>query len=124
VALVALVVSSGCNVLSDTPAVSGSQEEATVKGTVRVRGKPVAGGEITFKCANVNRPKAQPRSAPIAKDGGYEIKTLIGQNYVEVSCTELNRKENRELRDREWAFMVNSGENTIQIDIPATAQGK
>ena len=61
------------------PAVSSSMEEATVKGTVTIKGKPAAGGEILFDPANVDR-KVMARSAPDQKDGTYTIKTLVDAN--------------------------------------------
>src|SRR5262249_29235275 len=108
---------AGCR-FSDAPPVSGSMEEATVKGTVRVRGKAVNNGIVTFRSSNVNRPNAQTKEAPIGKDGSYTIKTLIGENFVEVSCKETLSPKNRELIENEQMVRVRSGENTLDIDIP------
>jgi hypothetical protein len=107
----------GCG-FSDTPPVSGSMEEATVKGTVRVRGKAVTNGVISFRPSNVNRPNAPLREAPINKDGTYSIKTLIGLNFVEVSCKETLSAKNRDLMENEQSVNIDSGENTRDIDIP------
>jgi len=71
------VIGVGCG-NPDAPPVSGSMDEVTVKGTVRVRGKPVNNGIVTFRTSNINRPMAPTREAPIAKDGTYTIKTLVG----------------------------------------------
>jgi hypothetical protein len=86
-ALGAAGVGAGCN--PSAPAFSGSREEATVTGIVRVRGKPVTGGEITFRASNVNRPDAPTKNARIGKDGRYTIRTLVGENFVMVVCKEL-----------------------------------
>ena len=42
----------------------------------------------TFRCSNVNRPKPETKEAPIGKDGSSTVKTLVGQNFVEVCCKE------------------------------------
>jgi hypothetical protein len=110
----------GCR-FSDAPPVSGSMEEATVKGTVRVRGKPVTNGVVSFRCSNINRPKAEIREAPIGKDGTYTVKTLVGQNFVEVSCKETLSPKNRDLIENEQMVEIRSGENTLDIDIPPKA---
>ena len=113
-----LLTCGGCDPHAGAPAVSGSLEEATVKGTVRIRAKPVTNGSVTFNCVNIRRPQASPPRAPINKDGTYEIKTLVGQNYVEVSCRELATAKNRVFADTQIPVMVKSGENTIDLDLP------
>ncbi|MGE3819841.1 MAG: hypothetical protein AB7I30_10415 [Isosphaeraceae bacterium] len=106
---------AGC---SDTPRVSGSMEEATVKGVVRVQGAPVTNGMITFRASNVNRPNAPTKEAPIGKDGTYTINALVGQNFVEVSCKELFTPKNRPYAENERMVDVPSGEFTLDIDVP------
>jgi hypothetical protein len=115
-AVVILMVAGGCG--SGTPAVSGSLEEATVKGAVRIHGRPVNNGSVTFNCVNIKRPNTAPAHAAIRKDGTYEIKTLVGQNYVEVSCRELASPKNRVFADTQVPVMVEKGENAIDIDLP------
>jgi hypothetical protein len=102
----------------DAPPVSGSLEEANVKGTVRVRGKAVTNGTVSFRAANINRPTVPLRDFPIGKDGTYSGKALIGRNAVEVSCKELATPKNRDLIENERAVEVQSGDNTIDVDIP------
>ena len=105
----------GC---SDAPRVSGSTEEATVTGIVRVRGKPVTNGRVTFRSSNINRPTAQTKEAEIGKDGRYTITTLVGENFVEVACKELFEAKNRQMIENEQMVKIQSGENTLNIDLP------
>jgi hypothetical protein len=114
----AAVAGPGCNPWA--PAFSGSREEATVTGVVRVRGKPVTGGEVTFRASNVNRPDAPTKNAPIGKDGRYTIQTLVGENFVMVVCKELFTRKNQMLLDLEDGQMVKvpPGETTLDIDLP------
>lgn len=113
---------SGC--FSEAPPISGSMEEATVKGTVRVRGKPVNNGIVSFRCANVNRPGVALKEAKIGKDGTYSVTTLLGENFVEVSCKELFTPKNRVLVENERMVKVGRGENTIDLDIPEQPAAK
>jgi hypothetical protein len=117
-ALAIWVAGAGCNAFA--PGLSSSTEEATVTGTVRVRGKPVTNGEITFRSSNVNRRGAPTKNAPIGKDGRYTITTLVGENFVMVVCKELFKRENQMLLDLEdgQTVKVGPGENTIDIDLP------
>jgi hypothetical protein len=121
-----LMACGGCDPHAGAPRVSGSLREATVKGTVRIHGKPVKNGSVTFNCVNIRRPDATPPRAPINRDGTYAIKTLVGENYVEVSCRELTTPKNRVLADTQIPVMVQAGENTIDLDLPPnpSAPGK
>src|SRR4051812_32749464 len=85
---VAALAGSGCGG-TGTPSVSSSSEEATVKGTVAVRGKPATKGEITFDPTNINRRKAPVAKATIEKDGSYTLKTLVGENSVSVTNPQI-----------------------------------
>jgi hypothetical protein len=98
---------------------SSSGEEATVKGIVRVRGKPVTNGQITFRSLNANRRNAPTRNAPIGGDGSYTVKTLVGENSVIVVCKELFARKNQALVDLEEGQMVKirSGDNTVNINL-------
>ena len=58
------------------------------------------------------------RQAPIGKDGRYTIKTLVGDNYVQIDCKELRLPRNRAIADTERAVIVSSGENTIDLKVP------
>jgi hypothetical protein len=67
------------------PSVTSSTEEATVKGTITVLGKPATQGKVTFDPSNINRPNASVRTVEVGKDGTYEVKTLVGPNSVSVN---------------------------------------
>jgi hypothetical protein len=112
-ALALWMVGGGCNNFSS------SGEEATVKGIVRVRGKPVTNGQITFRALNVNRRNPPTQIAPIDKDGSYTVKTLVGENSVIVVCKELFTRKNQAIVDLEEGQMVKiqSGENAVNIDL-------
>ena len=99
---------------------SSSMEEATVKGIVRVRGKPVTNGQISFRALNVNRRNAPTKNAPIGKDGSYKVNALVGENSVTVVCKELFTRQNQNLMDLEDGQMVKiqAGDNTLDIDLP------
>lgn len=106
----------GCG--TSPPSVSGSLEEATVRGVVRVHGKAVNNGTVTFNSTNINRPNVAPVQAKIGADGKYEVKTHIGQNYIEVDCKELRQSKNRALADTQISVDVKAGESTIDVDLP------
>jgi hypothetical protein len=118
-----LAACGGCGPYG-VPAVSSSLEETTVKGTVRVRGKPVNNGTVEFNPANVRRPNEGLRRAPINKDGTYSITTLVGENSVQVSCRELMSARNRMFAENEFALMAASGENTFDMDIGPAPQAR
>jgi hypothetical protein len=69
----------GCD--DGKPYVDTSLNEATVTGTVRVRGKPAEGGTIVFSASNSER-IVSPKGAPINKDGTYTVTTYTGGNQV------------------------------------------
>jgi len=104
-----LLVVWGCNSGGSAPAVSGSSEESTVKGTVTVKGKPATSGSLSFDPANPNRRTALVRTAEIGKDGSYTITTLIGQNIVSA--------QGRGIPTFRETYDVKSGGDTINIDI-------
>jgi len=113
-----LLVAWGCEGGGGRPSVSSSMEEATVKGTVTVKGTPVTKGMITFDPANVDR-KVGPRTAEIGSDGTYTIKTLIGQNRVNVTGPTIARDPN--LAMNESTVEVQSGDNQIPIELAPTS---
>src|SRR5262245_34126547 len=78
-----LVFLWGC--VDQRGSVPTSTEEATVKGTVLIHGKPATKGTVTFDPSNYKRKDAVLRTAPLNSDGTYEIKTLIGLNTVKVT---------------------------------------
>jgi len=121
VAVALLIACGGCDPYG-VPSVSSSLEETDVKGTVRVRGKPVNNGSVVFNAANVRRPDVGLRQAPINKDGTYAIRTLVGENSVQVSCKELYTAKNRMFAENESFLMAESGENVFDIDLPPGPQ--
>lgn len=102
------------------PSVSGSSQEATVSGVVRLHGKAVDNGVVTFNVANVDRPSAHPREAPIGVDGSYTATTLVGENNVEVTCRQLRTAKYARYAEDEHFLKVNPGANAFDIDIPPT----
>jgi hypothetical protein len=113
-----LIPHAGCDEHAGAPPVSDSTEEVLLKGTVRIRGKPATGGTVTFRAANIRRPTAGTRSSAIGKDGSYTVKTLVGDNYVEVASKDLTRPKNRDLLGSEQTVKVGSGDQTIDINLP------
>lgn len=109
-----LVAAWGCGG-GGAPSVSSSNEEATVKGTVQVNGKPLDGGEIVFDPSNVTRKTAMPRSAKVTA-GTYEVKTLVGDNSVTVRGKAIDR--DLALSANQRIVDVKSGENTVPIELP------
>ncbi len=116
----AFLACAGCG-NPDAPSVSGSLEEATVKGTVTLRGKPVTNGEISFRASNINRPNAPAKNAPIGKDGTYTANVFIGENMVEVSCKELATRKNMELQENIRPAKIGAGEQTLDVEISSMA---
>ena len=90
-ALIALACLPAWGCGDGAPPVESSEAEATVAGTVKVRGKPATKGTVTFDPSNIRRKNATARSAPIGKDGAYSITTLVGQNVVSVTTPETER---------------------------------
>jgi hypothetical protein len=80
VVVVLLTALCGCSTAPDR---QSSLEEATLKGTVKVRGKRLQGGELNFNAVNPNR-RVDMRKAMISKNGTYEAKVYVGQNIVTV----------------------------------------
>lgn len=114
-AAVVLVGSWGCSG-DGPPSVSTSTDEATVKGTVTVRGKRLARGTVTFNPSNHLRKDAASRTADIAKDGTYSITTLVGGNVVSVQAPEVKKVPGLEYE--ELSYDVQAGENTFDIVLP------
>ena len=114
----ALFVGWGCGGGGGAPPVTSSMEEATVKGTVTVKGKPLTKGEISFDPSNINR-QVGPRTAPIGPDGSYTIKTLTGKNSVTVAGPTIARDP--DLAMNQTTVDVKSGENRVPIELSPTA---
>jgi len=111
-----LLANGGCDEYAGAPPVSTSTEEADVTGIVKLRGKPINNGTVLFHSANIRR-ATQDRSVKIGQDGSYSIKAYLGQNTVKVDCKELLSPKNRQFQDFEQQVDVQSGSNTIDIDI-------
>jgi hypothetical protein len=109
-----LVIIWGCG--DGRPSVDTSTAEATVKGTVKVRGKPATGGTIHFDPSNVKRKTEAVRSAPIGKDGSYTVKTLVGMNQITFTGPAFDK--DRQLQDASVPYDVQSGEQTLNIELP------
>ncbi len=113
-ALTLLVTVWGCG--DDRGSVETTTAEANVKGTVRVRGKPMKGGEITFNPANYQRKDEKPRTAKIGEDGTYSIVTLQGHNSARISSPMM-------AKDPQLAYGIHTidvqpGDNSFDIDLP------
>jgi hypothetical protein len=108
-----LVACWGCG--DGAPAVSSSTDEANVKGTVTIRGKPVNGGEVVFDPSNIKRRDAALNSAKIGSDGTYTLKTLVGENAVRVRGPQVDKDP--ALATNQLNVDVKSGENTIPVDV-------
>ena len=117
-AAVLLVAAVGCNSNPAASALTSSMEEATLHGTVRVNGKAVNNGTLSFRTAHINRPNSPTKNVSINKDGSYSATTVVGENYVEITCKELNAKATKKFRGTEQLIMVQSGDNAVNIEIP------
>jgi len=107
----------GCG--DGAPSVSSSSTEATVHGTIKIDGKAVTGGTVSFDPSNVSRKAAPVSAGQIGKDGSYTVKTLVGGNRVSVNSPEVNK--NPKLRYNSRPFDVQSGDNTFDFDLTAPA---
>jgi hypothetical protein len=106
-----LVLVGGCG----SPAASSSSTEATVHGTVKLKGKLVTSGKVSFNPANVNRKDAAIATAEIAKDGTYTVKTLVGYNMVSVTTPEIVKDP--VLQYNRVQHNVAAGEDTYNIEV-------
>jgi hypothetical protein len=107
-AVTSILAGWGCD--NGTPSVSGSTEEATVKGSVTIKGKPATGGQILFDPSNINRRDARPRTAAIGKDGSYTVTTLVGENLVSV--------EGKGVPTNSTLVIVKSGGDDVPVHVP------
>jgi hypothetical protein len=108
-----LITTGGCG--DGTPSVSSSREEADVKGTVTIRGKPANRGEVVFDPSNIHRRDAGLASAKIGPDGRYSLKTLVGENAVRVRGPEVDK--DRSLDTNQLNVVIKSGANTVPVDV-------
>jgi hypothetical protein len=110
-AAAAVVPGAGCG----GPAATASLDEATVHGTVSVKGKPATRGKVIFNPANKNRKQVGSVEAAIAKDGTYTLKTLVGRNLITVMTPETTKDPALQYFNRR--FDVAGGDNTCPIDV-------
>jgi hypothetical protein len=96
------------------PWVDTSLTEATVSGTVSVKGTPASGGKILFNPSNAGR-IVPTRTAEIGPDGSYSIKTLTGDNRVTFDGEVASKNPGVGLI-KEYAG-VDSGENHVDFDL-------
>jgi len=97
------------------PSVDTSTTEATVKGTVTIKGKPATKGNVVFDPSNYKRKDEQPRLSKIGPDGTYEIKTLVGPNTVKVDSPEAAKAAGLY---ETYNYDVPSGTSTFDVVIP------
>jgi hypothetical protein len=102
------------------PSVETSTTEATVRGIVTLRGKRVSVGTISFDPSNVKRKFEPVRSSPIDKEGGYTVKTLVGENHVTFAGPAFAKE--RDLQDVMVPYNVQAGENTFNVELPPVAK--
>ena len=107
--LVLVAGMNGCG----TPSGDTSTTEATVKGVVKLNGKPATEGEISFDASNYQRQVA-PKVAPIGKDGSYTISTLVGPNTVKLGGSLLKKYEILSYRQKN--MKVDRGDNTFDFE--------
>jgi hypothetical protein len=79
-----LCIAGGCE-SGSPPSVDTSKTETTVKGTVKINGTPATEGEVLFDPTNYQRKDVSSRTAPIGKDGTFEISTYTGKNQVKLA---------------------------------------
>ena len=109
-----LIVCAGCGGGGTSPN-SGSSDEATVHGKVMIKGVAAKGGRIYFDPTNVSRQSAPVASAEIGKDGTYTVKTLVGENRVNVETLETRKDPNLSVPE---PFAVQSGDNKLDVTLP------
>jgi hypothetical protein len=107
----ALALGVGCG----SPSATMSTTEATVHGTVKLKGKLITSGKVSFDPANINRKNAAVATAEIAKDGTYTVKTLVGRNMVSVTAPETVKDP--VLQYNTAQHNVTAGDNTYDIEV-------
>lgn len=112
--ILAVALLGGCD--DGSVSVSGSLQEAQVRGTVVIRGKPAREGFVVFDPANVRRRDVSARRGKIEEDGTYSLTTLIGENRINLEGAEISRA-GLEIASRRTVD-VGAGENTIPIEVP------
>jgi hypothetical protein len=107
---------AGC---SAAPERESSTEEATVKGTVKLHGKPMNAGVLHFNANNPSR-TVKNRDATIGKDGTYSVQAFVGLNTVTVTPPKTRTAKEGVayfgLEYEEKTVVVKSGENTADVE--------
>ncbi len=96
-----------------TPSGDTSTAEATVKGVVKLNGKPATEGEISFDPSNYQR-QVPAKTAPIGKDGSYTITTMVGPNTIKLTGPIV--KKFGILAYRQKNLTVEKGDNTFDFE--------
>ena len=97
------------------PPVDSSLNEAKVRGVIKLKGKPAAGGgQVSFNPSNVER-KVASSTARIADDGSYELTSYTGGNQVKFSGPFLKDEPGLALSSRYCD--LESGENVVDFDL-------
>ena len=116
VSLVVLTLSafSGCGGGGgDSFAPADSTEEAKVSGTVKIHGKPMSGGQISFSPpANVAAKEAEVKS-----DGTFEVTTLVGKNSVRISGPAVT-KEPELAYESVTVDVPSGGSSSLVVEVP------
>jgi hypothetical protein len=111
-----ITILAGCGT---TPYLESSTQAATVKGTVKVRGKLIDGGDLHFNASNPNR-RVETCDASVGKDGTYTVKAYVGLNIVTLTPpkarTQAQDKAFFGVGYDEKPVEVKSGENTADLD--------
>lgn len=113
-AAVCLALAVGCG--GGAPPAESSLQEATVRGKITVKGKPATKGTVVFDPRNINRREASIATTDIGSDGTYEATTAIGRNSVSVIVQGASKGARS--MSGELGFEVESGDNTLDIDLP------
>ena len=114
-AVLLALVFGGCG--SGAPPASSSTEQAKVKGKVTLKGNPLGKVEVRFNASNINRKSAPAAMAVTNDDGSYEITTFVGENTITLGGAALSQ-HSKDLTYFNKSVDVQSGENTVDIDIP------
>jgi hypothetical protein len=109
----AIVVAQGVG--CGSPSATTSTAEATVHGTVKLKGKLITSGKVSFNPANINRKDAPVATAEISKDGTYTVNTLVGGNMVSVTAPETAKDPL--LQYNRVQHNVTAGENSYDIEV-------
>jgi hypothetical protein len=117
--ILATLLAQGCG--DGKPSTDTSLNEATVTGTVSVKGVPATGGTILFNPSNSGR-IVPARTAEIQPDGRYTVKTYTGDNQVSFAGEVAKNNMGVGLM-REYAS-VQSGSNEINFDLMGPGGGK